>query len=447
MFYYTTIPNDKLTILLKMSSSKLFGVHGPARPKDLGQPLRITDPEIKAQLEGFRLRVPRYLFRGWSERSGGNEKCNSTTAITPRAFIQGPAHESIYDMGTEVLKTMVFNHLKGHDHVPTEFSSWAASISHAMTYCQRPYSSFISIIDTKKLGKKVEIFYAADLSGFFKGPRYPGEYLAHGIIDGDYHRAVSFRAFTDLKIPLFNLRILASDISGHLQSTERFVYMCRRIGEQTGPRFSIVVALAIIAFFMTSRRPPTKSVSLQERKIIEEELGDLTVPEKWYNDDSIMKDIVADFDWPVVEQLPEVKQLIELLRLFANRLRKNHEEKERRELEERRWQEEEGDASDEHDSQEDYKPTKVDSDQILRTTKGHSKVTKSKQHPLLAKREKYIAKEMKRLDINLKGWGGKEANNGQDGIGMHGHIDGGAKKGNDAKDSAKHIGNADMEDV
>jgi hypothetical protein len=169
-------------------------------------------------------------------------------------------------------------------------------------------------------------------------------------------------------------------------------------------------------------------------------LGDLQVPETWYSDDSIMEDIVADF------HQPEVKQLTELLRHFANRFRKNHEEKERRELKEIRWQEQEGDASDEHDSQ-DYKPTKVDSDQILRTTKGHSKVTKSKQHDLLAKQEKNIAKVTKHLHINMKGWGGIEANDGQDEIGMHEHIDGGAKKGNGANDSAKHIGDADMEDV
>ena len=165
------------------------------------------------------------------------------------------------------------------------------------------------------------------------------------------------------------------------------------------------------------------------------------MPETWYNDDSIMKDIVADFG------RPEVKQLTELLRHFANRLRKNHEEKERRELEERRWQEEEGEAPDEHDSQENYKPTNIDSDQILRSTKGDSKVTKSKQHDLLAKREKHIAKQKKDLQINMKGWGGKEANDGQDGIGMHEHIDGGANNRNGANDSAKHIDDADMEDV
>ena len=36
---------------------------------------------------------------------------------------------------------------------------------------------------------------------------------------------------------------------------------------------------------------------------------------------------------------------------------------------------------------------------------------------------------------------------GQNEIGMHEHIDGGAKKGNGANDSEKHIGDADMEDV
>ena len=394
--------------------------------------MRVTDPAIKAQLESRRLRVPRYLFRGWSEASGGNEKCNSTTAISPGAFIHGPTHESVYDMSTDVFNTMVLNHLQGDMDVPTEFSTWAASISFAMGFCYSPYSSFISIIDTKKLGKKVEIFYAPDLSVCCPGTDWPGEYLAHGIIDGEYHRAVSFRAFTDLKISLLTMPSLASDISGNLRPTTRSVY--RRIGEQYGPRFSIVVALAIIAFFMASRRPPTLSLSPRDRNIIEEELGDLSVPETWYNDDSIMKDIVADFD------RPEVKQLTELLRHFANRLRKNHEKKERRELEE-------GEAPDEHDSQENYKPTEVDSDPILRITKGHSKVTKSKQHDLLAKKEKNKAKQKKDLQINMKGWGGKEANDDQDVIGMHEHIDRGAKKGNGANDSAKHIGDAEMEDV
>ena len=252
MFYYTTIPHEKLTIFLKMSSSKLFGVHGPvrparlarparaaraarpARPKDLGPPMRVTDPENKAQLERLRLRVPRYLFRGWSEMSGGNENCNSTRAIIPGAFwdIHAPTHESVYDMSTDLFKTMVLGHLRDLTNVPTEFSSWAASISVAMRFCPCPYSSFISIIDTEKLGEKVEIFYAPDLSVLFKGTNYLGEYLAHGIIDGEYHRAVSIRAFTDLDISLLTMPSLAPGISGHFRSTERFVYMCRRIGEQ-----------------------------------------------------------------------------------------------------------------------------------------------------------------------------------------------------------------------
>ena len=301
--------------------------------------MRITDPKIREQLEGLRLRVPRYLFRGWSEKSGGNEKCNSTTAITPAAFIQGSGHESICDMSTELFKKMVLSHLQGRRDVPTELSSWTASISFAMRWCLNPHSSFISIIDTKKLGEKVEIVYAPDLNSFVKGTTdYEGEYLAHGIIDGECHRAVPFRAFTDLEISLQTMPLLAPEISGHLRNTKRFVHTCRRIGEQYG----IVAALAIIAFFMAIRGPPTLYVSQQERNIIEEELGDLHVPEKWYNDDSIMKDfIVADFDQP------EVKEFIELLRLFARRLLQKH-------------------ASDGQLSQGDPDPAKIDAELLRR---------------------------------------------------------------------------------
>ena len=274
--------------------------------------MRTTDPHIQAQLERLRLRVPRYLFRGWSKCSEGYMKYKSTKAITPRAFFHHPTHKSVHDMNTEVCKDMVLNHLQNLKDHPTEFSSWAASISLAMRFCrQPPHSSFISIIDTKKLKDKIEIFYTPDLSLFCGKTNYAGEYLAHGVIEGDYHRAVSYCTFTDLGVSPPRMPSLAHAASGYVQPLRNFVHVCRRIGEQYRARFLLPVALSIVSLFITSRKQSCTLSLLKDNAllwdIIEEVLGDLRMPGDWFNDNPMMKNVVADLNHP------EVKQFIELL--------------------------------------------------------------------------------------------------------------------------------------
>jgi len=124
------------------------------------------NPAVKARLEEYRLRIPKYLFRVWKNITGGAHGLNSPLKITPRDFCpdlggQADTTQSVYNTMTQKLFfEMVHKHLSTHITIKTRFSSWSQSLNFALAYAyttealtprgQNKFSSgvHISIIDT-----------------------------------------------------------------------------------------------------------------------------------------------------------------------------------------------------------------------------------------------------------------------------------------------------------
>jgi len=76
-------------------------------------------------------RAPRFLFRAWSNLSGGDAKLNSKLAITPLAFHAGLGQCSIHDVPRPLLAKLAATHIAG-SVMKTVFSSWTQHIATAM---------------------------------------------------------------------------------------------------------------------------------------------------------------------------------------------------------------------------------------------------------------------------------------------------------------------------
>ena len=151
-----------------------------------------------------RKHTPRFLFRGWSaESGGGHPNLNTKSSITPHAFLQPfpddldePAnvHGKVADFSFEDLAEHMGAHLTGTSFA-SEFSSWAFSAFRSIYFADLSGDGekFMTIIDTKKLDRKPEIYHTVAMSYAlrrFKGPLFARmhaltwEYLAHGSIKG-----------------------------------------------------------------------------------------------------------------------------------------------------------------------------------------------------------------------------------------------------------------------
>lgn len=280
--------------------------------------IRQTHPAIHADLERFQRRVPRYLFRGWHSRSGGSQKNNATHLIKPAGFNIGSGLASVYDMSFQTFTNMVKVHLDFSSTIPTEFSSWAACLNTAMRFCEPPYctepeSAFISVMDTKNVGDHIEIFYVPQLASVpsLGVTPYGGEFLAHGVIQGDFVCALSYRHFKDLKV-FFNPtpeRLLRHD-----PVTEEIIAKCRRIGRQYGNVFFLPVALAVLAKLQAETADSHDLLQKdREASLVENGFADLEPPDQWETDERIVNTNLANREWR------EVKMFHALLEQAASR--------------------------------------------------------------------------------------------------------------------------------
>lgn len=70
--------------------------------------------------------LPRFLFRGFGPDSGGDSRLNTTTRITPHAFIDGKQPTTIYDIPD--LRGVIERHVSNKKGM-SEFSSWTACLT------------------------------------------------------------------------------------------------------------------------------------------------------------------------------------------------------------------------------------------------------------------------------------------------------------------------------
>lgn len=163
--------------------------------------------------------IPRFLFRGFSKRSGGNPDLNTPTAITPHAFygipkptqvdsswlgsaitaVFGPRRQfsppkpaQFQDMSWHRLRKEICGHLSGTRTVNSHFSSWTADLQTAMDFASRGPSPHIGVLDTRKRHKDNRIMHVlalwdAGLSTY----RFHAEYLVYGPVQGNSYTCMT----------------------------------------------------------------------------------------------------------------------------------------------------------------------------------------------------------------------------------------------------------------
>ncbi|KAK7704159.1 hypothetical protein SLS64_008717 [Diaporthe eres] len=148
--------------------------------------------------------VPRFLFRGFNKRSGGNSDLNTPIAITPHAFYGipkdtqddswigstiratfGPRRQfdppkpvRLQAMSYSRLRKEVCGHLAGNRKTNSHFSSWTADLQTAMNFAKGGPSPHIGVLDTQSrhddnIIMHVLALWEAGLSNW----KYPEEYL------------------------------------------------------------------------------------------------------------------------------------------------------------------------------------------------------------------------------------------------------------------------------
>lgn len=235
------------------------------------------------------------------------------------------ARKSPYDMTRQEFTAMVTAHIRNSHQMPTEFSSWAANLNLAMRFANEyDDRSFISIIDTRLISRQCKIWYGPDLHLCLDTPLAPGEWLIHGVIEGEGLDCLAYRNFTDRKIRYVDLQstVLAPN---YKPITKDFVRKCQEIAAKYATGFQVPMVLALLAQFRAQSKDAVNLFDAQSQiKIIEDGLQGLQIQTRWYDDPSVMQDIVPDTGHRYAR---EVKIFIEYLRHFA-RLQSQHEEAE-----------------------------------------------------------------------------------------------------------------------
>ncbi|KAF7196952.1 hypothetical protein HII31_01870 [Pseudocercospora fuligena] len=281
------------------------------------------DDMTKRLLLNAQKYTPRYLFRGWSNESGGHEGLSTVDAITPLAYLkdrEGGA-SNIYDLTRDQLRDMCTGHLSGFP-IETQLSSWASSLQVALYFTYNSPGTYISIIDTRSLQDHNIIVHVPRLvsSGLLDphGNTYPHEYLAHGVIDGPAHKAVPVSAFASIGIrnegnwtsPMRQL----SEASWTLerQMTAKMVKDAKTVADQYGSSFGTAVLIAIICEKQRSPDLWRSGVGSHDLALVTSAISDYKVPQRLCADDTILKDIVY------TENYGDVEQMIRLLRAVVD---------------------------------------------------------------------------------------------------------------------------------
>ncbi|KAJ0107205.1 hypothetical protein J7T55_007575 [Diaporthe amygdali] len=161
-------------------------------------------------------KLPRFLFRGVTHESGGeefNELVNNATAITPHAFLENFTRpESMHNvkfMDWSAFTLAAQAHVSGMrtTSFETPFSSWSANLQTAVDFATRYDNGggrlasppgAIAVLDTAVFLSDAErpfrIFHMPDI-----GPNIPCEYLVYGCVDGPAYRVV---LVTDIRAKL-----------------------------------------------------------------------------------------------------------------------------------------------------------------------------------------------------------------------------------------------------
>ncbi|KAK4930750.1 hypothetical protein LTR49_002838 [Elasticomyces elasticus] len=204
---------------------------------------------------------PRYLFRAWSNISGGNPLLNTVEAITPHAFLNGGGPAYINQIPPDELVTMWQRHLIGTE-LESVFSSW----SHSLAFVAEIASSHIeyggggahiSVIDTTTLAPHNFVAHTTAPALKVAGvASHSTEFLVFGIVSGGAHRAVSVADLAMAGLPLAEIHLPEYVVSATTLTPRPDIAVARKAGQPFGPQFELAVAcfiLGVRSFDETSR--------------------------------------------------------------------------------------------------------------------------------------------------------------------------------------------------
>ncbi|KAI1387979.1 uncharacterized protein F4822DRAFT_430729 [Hypoxylon trugodes] len=165
--------------------------HTKPKPKPLRPPTTLLDIGISIEdwkmLEESQKNLPRFLFRAFGSKSGGDPRLNTRSGIIPRGFLDSKTPTNMYE--NRHLWYIIDRHLGGVD-INTDFSSWASCITMALKYAN--IASYVAIIDVTLLAPHVKIYHVLDLYRVkLAKDEYPQEYLAYGPISGPAFHCVN----------------------------------------------------------------------------------------------------------------------------------------------------------------------------------------------------------------------------------------------------------------
>ncbi|KAK8017647.1 hypothetical protein PG993_013973 [Apiospora rasikravindrae] len=165
--------------------------------------LDMSDAARQSRLDTNAL--PRFLFRGYSQRSGGGDpRLNQWDKIIPHFFLDKTSPVPEHTLRDFPRRDEVIDaHLTGNTTDPvirqTPFSSWSQSIQVALRYAGGPDdgSSRIAILDTTRLRPWNEVHNPPLRWGSW-------EYMVYGPIEGECLYTFPRQNFTDLFRPDFS---------------------------------------------------------------------------------------------------------------------------------------------------------------------------------------------------------------------------------------------------
>lgn len=119
--------------------------------------------DMRVKLQAVRTPSPRFLFRAFSEASGGGDsRLNNDTGITPHLFLPDSRiapHASIEEFTPLELTESIVSHLK-NTHTPTEFSSWSFDAFSCLCFPNGVKDAYLAVIDLQSLDDKpVHAYY------------------------------------------------------------------------------------------------------------------------------------------------------------------------------------------------------------------------------------------------------------------------------------------------
>ncbi|TKA82796.1 hypothetical protein B0A55_01790 [Friedmanniomyces simplex] len=298
-----------------------------SKARAAGTPPDLPKDNVHQLLRAVSKQAPRFLFRAWSKRSGGDARLNTPDAITPLAFLHGKGPASIEKIPAIKLIELWNGHYRTTKSIKTIFSSWSQSLQVAVGWFGKP-DGYLSIIDTTQLPSHNIIAFTASVKGIKPGMNGGShEYLVFGVVSGKGHRAVRIQDLAEqsgfdqswhasigghprdayrsnaagamwIRLPLGPSQATRSEEAVRLAAA-------RRVAELFGPDFELAVACYLLTL---GRYPALRNM----RSVTDKLASEYDVPREWLNDRR--GDEMGGF-----ADFADAVQAVELLRAVAER--------------------------------------------------------------------------------------------------------------------------------